>query len=260
MYDPALGRFHTQDRFASKYYDLSPYQYTANNPINFIDVNGDSIWVANGDESFLYTAGAEYKGDNEFIGKAVSDLNKIGSTEKGAKRIGDLTSSKSNYNIKEAQQLGGRNGSRYEGNVDGGGDIYYYQDGGFFDGVSFENSEFVVGHELQHAWDHDQGKEEYLTTKTNGVVTSEINAVAFENYLRAKAGETDMRTKYTGTTVFNNSNPSYFLNKADPLRKNEGYFVPDFYRSPATDATYVAPNNRAIRINTRTGRYVDPTQ
>lgn len=89
MYDPALGKFHTQDRFAGKYYDLSPYQYTANNPINFVDINGDSIWVANGDERFLYTAGAEYKGDNEFIGKTVSDLNSIGSTEKGAKRIGD---------------------------------------------------------------------------------------------------------------------------------------------------------------------------
>ena len=260
MYDPTVGRFTTQDRFAAKYYDLSPYQYTANNPINFVDINGDSIWIANGDERFLYTAGTIYKGDDEFIGKAVSDLNKIGGTKKGAKRIGDLTSSKSNYNIKKAPQLTGRTGSRYEGNSDGGGDIYYYQEGGSYDGVSFDNSEFSIGHELQHAWDHDQGKEEYFTTKTKGVKTSEINAVAFENYLRAEAGETDMRTMYDKNIIFNNSNPSYFLNKADPLRRNEGYFVPDFYRSPATDATFVAPNTRAIRINTKTGKYVDPTQ
>ncbi len=46
MYDPALGRFHTQDRFSEKYYSLSIYQYAANNPILFIDVNGDSINVA----------------------------------------------------------------------------------------------------------------------------------------------------------------------------------------------------------------------
>ncbi len=45
-YDAALGRFFNQDRFAEKYYPLSPYQYTANNPINYIDVNGDSIWFS----------------------------------------------------------------------------------------------------------------------------------------------------------------------------------------------------------------------
>lgn len=46
MYDPALGRFHVQDRFAEKYLDFSPYQYAANNPILNIDVNGDSINVS----------------------------------------------------------------------------------------------------------------------------------------------------------------------------------------------------------------------
>ena len=45
-YDAQLGRFVTQDRFAEKYVDFSPYQYAANNPILFVDVNGDSINVA----------------------------------------------------------------------------------------------------------------------------------------------------------------------------------------------------------------------
>ena len=47
MYDPELGRFHTQDRFAEKYLNFSPYQYAANNPILNIDINGDSVNVAN---------------------------------------------------------------------------------------------------------------------------------------------------------------------------------------------------------------------
>ena len=53
FYDPALGRFHTQDRFAEKYYPLTPYQYGANNPINVIDINGDS--------TYLVMYGASYK-------------------------------------------------------------------------------------------------------------------------------------------------------------------------------------------------------
>ena len=50
-YDAALGRFHTNDSFAEKYYPMSPYQYGANNPVGNIDVNGDSIVVLN------YTSG-----------------------------------------------------------------------------------------------------------------------------------------------------------------------------------------------------------
>lgn len=42
-YDPALGRFFVTDRFAETYPSLTPYQYAANNPMNLIDVNGDSV-------------------------------------------------------------------------------------------------------------------------------------------------------------------------------------------------------------------------
>jgi RHS repeat-associated protein len=45
MYDAQIGRFSTQDRFADKYQNLSPYQYAGNNPISNIDINGDSVWV-----------------------------------------------------------------------------------------------------------------------------------------------------------------------------------------------------------------------
>ena len=62
MYDPALGRFHTQDRFAEKYYAYNSYHYTLNNPINAIDINGDSTiligwnkWTSNFNSNFRNT-------------------------------------------------------------------------------------------------------------------------------------------------------------------------------------------------------------
>jgi RHS repeat-associated protein len=46
MYDNQIGRFFIQDRFVSKYEKFSPYQYTLNNPIRYIDRNGDSLDIS----------------------------------------------------------------------------------------------------------------------------------------------------------------------------------------------------------------------
>ncbi|MCW3467306.1 DUF6443 domain-containing protein [Chitinophaga nivalis] len=40
MQDPQIGRWHTQDKYAEVYISLSPYQYTANNPVKIIDEGG----------------------------------------------------------------------------------------------------------------------------------------------------------------------------------------------------------------------------
>jgi len=44
-YDPTIGRFTTIDNFADSYFDLNPYQYGANNPIKYVDINGDSLML-----------------------------------------------------------------------------------------------------------------------------------------------------------------------------------------------------------------------
>src|SRR5690606_5429486 len=45
MYDNQIGRFCRQDRFAFEFNILSPYQYASNNPVAYIDHNGDYITI-----------------------------------------------------------------------------------------------------------------------------------------------------------------------------------------------------------------------
>jgi len=40
FYDPELGRFHSVDPMAESYYSFSPYHFSGNNPMTFIDSNG----------------------------------------------------------------------------------------------------------------------------------------------------------------------------------------------------------------------------
>lgn len=45
MKAPAIARFNKIDRFAEKYMPFSPYAFTANNPIMFKEIAGDSLVV-----------------------------------------------------------------------------------------------------------------------------------------------------------------------------------------------------------------------
>ena len=73
-YDPALARFNKIDRFAEKYYAINPYHYTADNPVFFREIAGDSLtenaWVwAN---KILTKANNEIESNN----KKIAGLNK----------------------------------------------------------------------------------------------------------------------------------------------------------------------------------------
>jgi len=46
FYDPATAIFLQQDPLAEKYYNISPYAYCANNPVNFVDPDGEALGPA----------------------------------------------------------------------------------------------------------------------------------------------------------------------------------------------------------------------
>ena len=95
--DVALGRFTTMDRFAEKYYSLSPYQYAANNPIDNLDINGDSIW-------FSVTRNS----DNVITGITMNVTGKV------------LNDSNNDVNMKKAvNTVAGAIKSSFRGRIDG---------------------------------------------------------------------------------------------------------------------------------------------
>jgi RHS repeat-associated protein len=100
MYDPAIGRTFQMDPHAENYFSLSPYSWTANNPLLFVDPDGMDInfyvWEQNGDEwqrkkvnfnqldknlQKAIEAFAKTEAGNAFLSQFAKEGDKIGGVE-----------------------------------------------------------------------------------------------------------------------------------------------------------------------------------
>jgi len=92
FYDASLGRFTTQDAFAEKFINLTPYHYGGNNPINYVDINGDSlVSITRQDNKILIENSPLQEGDKNYtntitFGKGIPDSDV---TDKSAGVVND---------------------------------------------------------------------------------------------------------------------------------------------------------------------------
>ena len=203
-YDAALGRFTTNDRFAEKYYSMSPYQYGANNPVNNIDVNGDTIVVNPNPNGLIDNVKMFFGFDTKYQKDVKADLQQL---KKDDKEIGEmiieLEKSKNVHSITRTKR-GESNSSGFDRekakkDTPQGSIINYDPDVKTDINGNYRTPRIGLIHELQHSSDVDKGIMSYENIG-NGIPMREIRAINTENKIRKRTGDAK-RTEYRGRKI-----------------------------------------------------------
>jgi len=116
----ATNQFTSMDRFCEKFPWQSPYVLAGNNPVNYVDVLGDSIWINYGTgflglktESLKYVNGKLYnKDDSAYSGEVkgilkntTNALNKISAKKEGGDLVSSLVNSTEKYTFNQGITL-----------------------------------------------------------------------------------------------------------------------------------------------------------
>ena len=175
-YDPLIGRPLKADRFSEKYPSLSPYHYAANNPILFVDVNGDSIWINDNGTNFLYTSGMKYAGKDKNVGRLINYLNRLSTVKAGNTVLTSLIGSTANYNVSFNASLS--TPGNFIGNGPKLGGTLSLNSGNF----DFE----TVAHEVFHGYQQEKGS-------WGASHMSEVEAYIFSGAMRIATGDKNVR-------------------------------------------------------------------
>ncbi len=202
-YDAEIGRWNGIDRLAEKYPALSPFSYVGDDPLNYLDANGDSIWVdttGTGARSLLYVGGrlvhrdgTRYMGKNAFALAVLEGLKSlVDGGINGTNLVNGLMNSIENVIVAEGTNI-------YSGKT-----VYWNpldKTGGLSVTGSFGRPAFIgLGHELAHARDDfrnglDTGIWHILRSGAR-ILNAEKYASYVENLIRAENG-IDLRVSYS---------------------------------------------------------------
>ncbi len=102
-YMPDVGRWGVTDPLADKYFDFSPYNYAANNPVVFIDPTGAYITIYCEEDGkkkeYRYESGTAYEGNSSFVANTVAQLDYL--IANGADAVAELAGNQEfNWGIK----------------------------------------------------------------------------------------------------------------------------------------------------------------
>ncbi len=209
----ATNRFTSMDRFCEKFPWQSPYVHAGNNPVNFVDVNGDSIWVSvvnqntktidkyywgtdsNGKQGFLDANKNLYTGNDQFVLDLTANITDLSSKSFGKSLVSDLSASTNNLTIAKS-----RDG---ENKADVNGTYILWEpkntNGGISDGGGTSRPSFIgLGHEMAHiqdTWNKTIDNTTWVTIGSQTIPNSEKYATHVENQIRSEHN-IPLRTHY----------------------------------------------------------------
>ncbi|NDP22617.1 MAG: hypothetical protein GZ091_16280 [Paludibacter sp.] len=220
----ATNQFTTIDRFCEKFPWQSPYVHAGNNPVNNIDINGDSIWVtvatsvtntngttttqnssyyygndSMGNYGFIDSKGSLYAGSDKFVTNLTTALSELRSKDNGKNLVDFLSKDKNKLEISQTTGM-----TQFSSN----GKLVWNDNG---TGMQIETtngkqttpSYIELGHDLGHARDKFKGNLNttlWVNDQKNSIkiYNAEKSSMHLENLIRAEHTQ-PLRTMYDST-------------------------------------------------------------